>query len=177
MGALRGTIQWTEGDIYVVRASNGDQFKLKLAANAAIAARVNTVLWPLSEGSYLGIAGMPLPDGSLRAVEVVIFHETLRGAAEGRHPSSDVQSQATISYGTAWQVGRTADGDLAILYDMDGQKRIVIPLGTPMATYLSGSVADLKPGATIYLPTAARRPHDLLEAEYVMLEGQDRPLQ
>src|SRR5262245_22183610 len=68
MGPLRGTIQWTENDIYVVKSSNGNQWRLKLAANSAIATRVNTVLWPISDGSYLGIVAIPQADGSLRAV-------------------------------------------------------------------------------------------------------------
>jgi hypothetical protein len=172
---LRGTIQRTQGDIYVVKSSDGRQRQLRLAANAAIAVRLNTAPWPISEGSYLGIAGIPQPDGRLRAVEVGIFNETLRGAAQGHHRLGDSRSQATMSYGTAWQVTRTAGDALAVLYDMHGQKRIVIPSGTPVAAYLSGSVADLKPGATIYVPATIRRPHDLLEAAYVMLERRDTP--
>ena len=81
-----------------------------------------------------------------------------------------------MTYGTAWEVVRTKDGDLAVLYYRGGQKRIAIPSGTPVATYLSGNVADLRPGATIYVPAAAKRPDDLLEAEYVMLDGRDASL-
>jgi len=173
MEPLRGTIQWKEGDIYLVKSSDGGQLRLKLATNSAIAKRVNTALWPIGDGSYLGIAAITQADGSLRAIEVGIFHETLRGAAEGHHRSGDLQVEATMYYGTAWQVARTADGDLAaVLYNLEGQKMIVIPSGTTVATYLSGNVSDLSPGDTIWVPAVARRQPDLLEAEYVMLERQ-----
>jgi hypothetical protein len=149
---------------------------LKLAANAAVAARVSTALWEIKEGTYLGVAGLPQPDGSQRAIDVRIFHETLRGTAEGHRPS-DVAARATMTFGTAWHMVRTADAQSATLYYMGGERRIVIPSATPTFTYLPGNVAALEPGAEIFVPAAMWRPDGILEAQYVMLERHDAPPQ
>jgi len=173
---VRATIQRTEDDNYVVKSRSGRELRLKLAANAAVAVSVNTALWDIKEGSYVGVVGMPQPDGSHRAIEVHIFHETLRGLAEG-HRSWDLQPQATMTYGTAWQLASTEDGHSVTLYYMDGEKWIVIPVGTPTFTYLPGRVAELEPGATIFVASAAMRPDGPLEAHYVMVGRHDAPAQ
>jgi hypothetical protein len=171
---IRGAILRIEDNIIVVRSRNGSESRLKLAANAAVAARANTALWEVREGTYLGIVGIAQPDGSQRAIEVHIFHETLRGAAEGHRPA-DLATRGSMTFGTAWHIARTADGQSATLYYMGGAKSIVIASAASTFTYLPGSVAQLEPGAEIFVPAAVRLSDGALEAQYVMLERHDAP--
>jgi hypothetical protein len=48
---------------------------------------VKTTLADVKPGSYIGVTGMPLADGSQKAIAIHIFPESARGTAEGfRHP-------------------------------------------------------------------------------------------
>ena len=83
---MRGTIERVEGAVYVVKARDGSTLRLTLAANAGIAASVKSAMSDIKQGAYIGVAALPLTDGSQRALEVHIFHETMRGTGEGHRP-------------------------------------------------------------------------------------------
>src|SRR5262245_32584086 len=93
---VRGVIERLDGNAYIVKARGGSQLKLTLAANAGVAASVKSALSDIKPGSYIGVAALPLPDGSQRALEVHIFHESMRGTGEG-HRSWDLQPNSTMT--------------------------------------------------------------------------------
>jgi hypothetical protein len=47
----------------------------------------------VKEGTFLGSAAMPQPDGSQRALEVHIFPEQMRGTGEGHRPYAPVPNR------------------------------------------------------------------------------------
>jgi hypothetical protein len=69
-------------------------------------------------------------------------------------------------------IATTSDGRSLTLKYKDGEKRILVPPGTVVVTYLPGSISELKPGATIFVPGAARQPDGTLRAQRVMV-GRD----
>jgi len=168
---VRGSIERVDGSVYVVRSRDGSQLNLTLAANAAVAASVKSGLSDIKPGSYIGVAALPLPDGNQRALEVHIFDESMRGTAEGHRPW-DLQPNSTMTNATVEQIAATTDGHSVTLRYKDGEKKIIIPLGTVIVTYLPGSVSELKPGATIFVPAAAKQPGGTLQAQRVMV-GRD----
>jgi hypothetical protein len=168
---VRGVIVRIDGGAYIVRSRDGNQLRLTLAANAGVAASVKSALSDIKPGSYIGVAALPLPDGSQRALEVHIFHESMRGSGEG-HRSWDMQPKSTMTNATVDGIAATTDGHSITLKYKDGEKRIVVPSGTVIVTYLPGSVSELKPGATIFVPAAARQPDGTLQAQRVMV-GRD----
>ena len=106
---VRGTIERVEGDVYVVKARDGNTVRLTLAADAQVAASVKSALSDIKPGSYIGVAGMPQADGSKRALEVHIFHESMRGTGEGHRPW-DLQPTSTMTNATVDQVVNVMDG-------------------------------------------------------------------
>src|SRR4051794_10541041 len=72
---VRGTIERMDGDLYVVKARGGSEVKVKLPDNVMVVSLVKATLADIKQGSYVGIAGMPQPDGSQKALEVHIFPE------------------------------------------------------------------------------------------------------
>ena len=82
---VRGTIERVEDPVYVIKARDGAELKLTVAAKPSIAALVKASLADIKEGSFVGVASMPQPDGSLSALEVHIFPEAMRGTGEGRY--------------------------------------------------------------------------------------------
>ena len=91
---VRGPIERVEDPVYVIKAHDGAELKLTVAAKPSIAALVKASLADLEEGSSSGIASMPQPDGSLSALEVRIFPEAMRGTGEGHYPW-DLRPQST----------------------------------------------------------------------------------
>ena len=165
---VRGTIEGLDGSIYIVKARDGSNLKLTLAANAGVAASVKSALSDIKQGSYIGVAALPQPDGSQRALEVHIFHESMRGTGEGHRPW-DLQPKSTMTNATVDQIVSAADEHTLTLKYKDGEKRIVVPKETVVVTYLPGSVAELVPGAVIFVPAASRQADGTLQAQRVMV--------
>jgi len=170
---VRGTIEGLEGSIYIVRAQDGSSLKLTLAANAGVAASVKSALSDIKRGSYIGVAALPQPDGSQRALEVHIFHESMHGTGEGHRPW-DLHPKSTMTNATVDQIVSAVDEHTLTLKYKDGEKRIVVPKETVVVTYLPGSVAELAPGAVIFVPAASRQADGTLQAQRVMV-GRDVP--
>ena len=93
---IRGTIEAVDGPMLSIKSREGTDLKVKMTDNVAVFAVVKTELSEIKEGSYIGVTGMPEPDGTQRAVAVHIFPENQRGAAEGFRPW-DARPNSTIS--------------------------------------------------------------------------------
>ena len=168
---VRGTIERVDGATYIVKARDGSSLKLTLAPNAGVAASVKSALSDIKSGSYIGVAALPQADGSQRALEVHVFHESMRGTGEGHRPW-DLQPTSTMTNATVDQVVSQVDGHTLTLKYKDGEKRIVVPRQAVVVTYLPGSVSELKAGAVIFVPAAIRQADGTLHAQRVMV-GRD----
>lgn len=58
------------------------------------------------------------------------------------------------------------DGQTLTLKYKDGEKKIVVPSGTPIATFGPGEKSELKPGAAVVV-TAVTKPDGSLESSRV----------
>src|SRR5215471_14123483 len=83
---VRGTIEAIDGAVMSTKSRDGTVMKVKLADNASVRGVVKMALADVKVGSYVGVATMPQPDGSLKALEVLIFPDAMRGVAEGHRP-------------------------------------------------------------------------------------------
>src|SRR5258708_14310625 len=87
---VRGTIEQADGNALTLESSDGAELKLTLTDSAMIVAVVKASMADIKEGTFLGSAAMPQPDGSQRALEVHIFPEQMRGTGEGHRPYAPV---------------------------------------------------------------------------------------
>jgi hypothetical protein len=168
---VRGVIAQQDGDIYVVTTRTGGDVRLKLAPGAGIAASVKASLADIKAGTYIGVAALPQSDGTQRALEVHIFHESMRGTGEGHRPW-DLQPQSTMTNATVEHIVAGTDGHSVTVRYKDGEKRIAVPPGTVIVAYLPGAADELKAGAAVFVPAASKRPDGTLEAQRVMV-GRD----
>ncbi len=144
---LRGSIEKVDGNVLTLKAADGAEVKLALADNATIVAVVKASLADIKEGTFLGSAAMPQADGSQKALEVHIFPEQMRGTGEGHRPYAPV-ANSTMTNGTAGAATVAGvDGSTIMVKYKDGEKKIVVPPGTPIVRYEIGGKADLKSGA------------------------------
>jgi hypothetical protein len=160
---VRGTIERVEGDIYVIKAKGGNEFKVTLAANAPVAAVVKASLADAKVGSYVGIATLPQADGTQRALEVLIFPENMRGVGEG-HYGWDLQPSSMMTNGNLEQTVTATDGQVLTVKYKDGEKKITVPPDVPIVTFAPGDKSELKPGASIFVGAAKPQPDGTLQA-------------
>jgi Domain of unknown function (DUF5666) len=163
---VRGTVERVDGDSYIVKARDGAELKVKLAANGTVVALVKASLADIKAGSYVGIAGMPQPDGSQRALEVHIFPEPMRGTGDGHRPW-DLQPSSTMTNGNVEQTVAGSDGQTLTLKYKDGEKKILVPANTPIVSYVPGDKSELKPGAKVFISAATKQPDGTLQAPRV----------
>jgi len=158
---VRGTIERVEGDIYIVKARSGVEVKVKLPDNVMVVALTKATLADIKQGSYVGVSGMPQPDGSQKALEVHIFPEAMRGAGEGHRPW-DLQPSSTMTNGAVEQTSASADGQVLMLKYKDGEKKIIVSPSTPIVIYVPGDKGELKPGTPIFISAATKQPDGTL---------------
>jgi len=163
---VRGTIDRIEGDIYVIKARGGVELKVTLAEKPMVVALIKASLADIKAGSYVGVAGMPQADGSQRALEVHIFPESMRGVGDG-HRGWDLQPTSTMTNGNVEQSSASSDGQVLTLKYKDGEKKILVPADTPIVTYVTGEVSELKPGAPIFISAATKQPDGTLKTPRV----------
>src|SRR5262249_4393509 len=106
---VRGTIERVEGATYIIKSREGDDLKLKLAANGGVGALVPATRADVKPGLYIGVAGLPRKDGSQTALEISIFPEALRGTAEGFR-AWDLQPESTMTNAYVEATVAAADG-------------------------------------------------------------------
>ncbi|MGB8633034.1 MAG: hypothetical protein WCD69_27270 [Xanthobacteraceae bacterium] len=158
---VRGTIERVDGPIYVIKARDGAELKLTVAEKPSIATLVKASLADIKQGSFVGVTSMPQPDGSLRAVEVHIFPEAMRGTGEGHYPW-DLRPQSMMTNADVEQVGASVDGGTLTLKYKDGEKKIFVPADVPVVIYDVGDRTDLKPGAPVFI-VAVKQPDGTFE--------------
>jgi len=103
----------------------------------------------ITPGSYVGTAARPQSDGTLRALEVHIFPETLRGTGEGHRPMDP--PDRTMTNATVQDVVRKVTGSLLTLKYKDGEVTVVVPPDAPVVRFVPGDRALLTPGAGVVI--------------------------
>jgi hypothetical protein len=163
---VRGTIDRVEGDTYIVKARGGSELKVTLTEKATVVALIKASLADIKQGSYIGVTGMPQPDGSQKALEVHIFPEAMRGVGDG-HRGWDLQPSSTMTNGNVEQSAAGTDGQSVTIKYKDGEKKFTVSADTPIVVYVPGEKSELKPGASIFISAAVKQPDGSLQAPRV----------
>jgi hypothetical protein len=163
---VRGTIEAVNGPMLDVKSRDGAPLKVHLTDNVVVVGVVRIGMSDIKQGSYIGVTGMPQPDGSQRAIAVHIFPEAQRGAAEGFMPW-DLRPNSTMTNATVAETVAGTDGQNILVKYKDGEKKVVVPPGTPIVTFAPGDRSELKPGANILIFRAVKKDDGTLEANRV----------
>jgi len=160
---VRGTIDRVEGPIYIVKSRDGNELKVSLAENGGATAVVKASLADIKKGSFVGVASMPQADGGLRALEVLIFPEAMRGVGEGHYPW-DLRPQSMMTNGNVEQTVTDVNGQTLTLKYKDGEKKVTVPTDAAIVTFAPGDKADLKAGVKIFIVAAKKQADGSLQA-------------
>ncbi len=145
----RATIDDVGPDSIRLTSRSGEKLTVTMAATTTVVAIVPIKLEDIKPGSFIGTAAMPQADGTLRALEVHVFPESMRGTGEGYRPF-DLQPQSTMTNGTVGSVTGTTDRTLTVSYQ-GGEKTVTVLPGTPIVTYEPATRAMLVAGAHVIL--------------------------
>ena len=160
---LRGTVKSFDGSTLVVVERSGETITLVLAEAFGVNEVVPIEPAAIQSGSFVGIASMPNADGTLRALEVLVFPEAARGTGEGHSPW-DLQPGSTMTNATVAELAASPQGRSLKLRYKDGEKAVLVPDNVPIVTFKPGDRALLVPGAKVVVfaqlrdgkPTALR---------------------
>ena len=164
---MSGTIEKADGNVLSLKSSAGAEVKLTLTENAMIIAVVTASMADIKEGTFLGSAAMPQPDGSQKALEVHIFPEQMRGTGEGHRPYAPVPNGTMTNGAASGATAAGVDGSTMVVKYKDGEKKIVVPPDAPILRYEIGNKGDLKAGARFTVLAATKKPDGTLEANRI----------
>jgi hypothetical protein len=168
---IRGTIESVDGPMLMIKSREGTDIKVRMTDNVAVFGVAKTELSDIKPGSYIGVSAMPEPDGTQKALAVHIFPESQRGAAEGFRPW-DLRAGSTMTNATVAETVGGTDGQNILVKYKDGEKKVVVPPGTPVVTFVAGDKSEVKPGAKIIIFGAVKKDDGVLEANRVNI-GRD----
>src|ERR1700686_4893254 len=140
---IRGTIEAVDGSLLTVKSREGTDMKVRVTDNVAVFGVANIAMSEIKPGSYIGVSAMPEPDGTQKALAVHIFPEAQRGVAEGFRPW-DLRPNSTMTNATVAETVAGTDGQNILVKYKDGEKKVVVPPGTPIVTFLVGDKSELK---------------------------------
>ncbi len=163
---VRGQIVALDGTDLQMRADNGQPLKVKLNSDYRVGAVSRGDLSKIGPNSYIGVAAMPQPDGTLNAIDIRVFPESMRGTGEGHRlmdsGAGGTMTNATVSAVTvAPPAGRTMTNATVSEVTSDdqarkitvkytsGEKVVLVKPDTPVLMIEAADKAMLVPGARI----------------------------
>jgi hypothetical protein len=163
---LRGVVEKLHGNVLTVKTREGKAATVKLAEDVAVAGVVAASLADVGPGKFIGTATLGQKDGALKALEVLIFPESMRGFGEGHYPW-DLQPQSMMTNATVADVVAGPRDRVLTLKYKDGEKKVYVPEGTPIVTFTTADRSALTPGAHVFLGAAQPQPDGSFVAKRV----------
>jgi hypothetical protein len=152
---LRGVVKSFDGSTLVLAERSGETLSLALADNFSVNEVVPIEMAAIRAGSFIGTAAVPAADGTLRALEVLVFPEAARGTGEG-HSAWDLQPGSTMTNATVAELAATPQGRSLTLRYKDGAKTVIVPDDVPVVTFKPGDRALLVTGAKVVVTAQLR---------------------
>jgi hypothetical protein len=169
---VRAEITKVDGTTLSVKTRSGENLTVKLAEPPRIAAMVKASLADIKEGSFIGVSAMPQPDGTQKAYAIHIFMDAQKGVVADRFSEWDSKPGSTMTNANVATTVAGKDGQELLVKYKDGEKKVEVPPGIPIAKYMPGTAEDLKVGAKIFVAAAAKQADGTLLAPNVAV-GRD----
>lgn len=149
---IRGTVESLDGNTLSVKTREGTDAKIMLKDGWKVSSVAKASITDIKEGDFVGIASLPTADGGNGALEVLIFPAAMKGTGEGSY-AWDLKPNSSMTNATVANSVKSVDGHTLTVTYKGGEKKISIPDGTPVVTFASAVEADIKSGATVFVPS------------------------
>lgn len=150
-GRIRGQIEKADGAMLSLKTRDGTMLNVKLADDVRVAALVKASLADIKPDSFIGVAGVPQPDGSIIAYSIHIFLPAQRGVVADRHGDWDGRPNSTMTNGYVANTVAAKDGETLKVKYKDGEKKVVVTKDTVIASVAPGNKDELKAGTPIII--------------------------
>jgi hypothetical protein len=158
---VRGTIESIAGAALVIKQADGTDVTVKLADTAQVFGVVPAKLADVKVGDFIGVGAMPQPDGSQKAIQLMIFAESQRGLGEGFRPWD--RPGSTMTNGTVDATVDGVDGQVLTVKYKDGQQKVIVGPDAAIRAYVVGDKSELVTGAHIAIVRADKLPDGTLQ--------------
>ncbi len=150
VASSRATIQTIapDGSVLNVHTRSGEDQTIHLSPKTRFVLVVPAQLADVKPGSFIGVAALPGEGSELKAMEVHIFPEAMRGSGEGFRPFDLAPKSSMTNGNISARVDATTGPKLTVTYK-GGEQTIVVDPKTPIVAFEPGARTDLKPGAAI----------------------------
>ncbi len=172
IASARATIETVaaDGASLGVRTRAGEERTVRLGPKTRFVLVVPATLADVKPSTFIGVAALPGEGSELKAMEVHIFPEAMRGTGEGFRPF-DLAPGSTMTNGNIdARVDATTGPKLTVTYK-GGQQTIVVDPKTPIVALAPGAPTDLKPGAAI-IARGPKQEDGSIDAAFVLV-GKD----
>jgi hypothetical protein len=152
---IRGDVASIEGQRLDLVTRSGEKVTIELDDKYSVTAVVPVDVATIKPGTYVGTATMPQPDGTQRALEVLVLPEAARGSGEGHYPW-DLQPGSMMTNATVEQIVSVDPGHRMTLKYKGGEQTVAMPAGIPVVTLEPGDRSMLKTGAHVFVSATIR---------------------
>lgn len=145
---VRGVIASVAEDAtsLTMKARSGETVSVKITPQTRFIEVVKASAADLKPNSYIGVAAVPDSGDTLKALEVHIFPEAMRGTGDG-YRAFDLAPKSSMTNGALSLKVGGVDGDVMTVAYKGGMKKIRLPADAPIVTFAPGDKGDLKAGA------------------------------
>ncbi len=172
VAVARATIESVapDGASLAVRTRSGEERNVRLSDKTTVTLVVPASLADVKPGVFIGASALPGEGDELKAMEVHIFPEAVRGTGEGHRPF-DLAPNSTMTNGNVdVRVDGVEGPKLKVTYK-GGEQTIVVDPKTPIVAFAPGARSDLKPGAAI-IARGTRQEDGSIDAKRILV-GKD----
>lgn len=156
---VRGTVVYADTKQLIVKDRGGEVVSMARVPNLPVSEVYRIKLADVKQGSFIGTAAMPQPDGTQKALEVLVFPEAARGTGEGHFPW-DLQPQSTMTNATVADLAAAPasvrGGQRLKLSYKGGEKTVIVPPNVPVVTFKPATDALLVPGTQVLVNAQER---------------------
>ena len=148
-GRIRGEIEKADNGTLAVKTRDGAMLTVKVDAATRVSALTKASLADIKTDTFIGIAGMPRPDGGIDAFSIHIFLPAQRGVVPDRTGPWDARPGSSMTNAYVESAVAAKDGTTLTVKYKDGEKKVEVTPQTAIAAAAKGDASELKAGAQI----------------------------
>ncbi len=146
---VRGAVTGFDGRELQVKSREGKALKLVVSDSTRISVLSPLKMSDIKQGGFVGVTAI-LRGGTLQALEVHVFPESLRGTGEG-HYDWDLEPGSSMTNANVDAVVATNNGEKLTLSYKGGSQEIIVPRRIPIITFTPADKSLLKAGAQVFI--------------------------
>jgi hypothetical protein len=152
---VSGTVEALSGQTLRVNTTEHGEISVMLPAAARIIEQRSASLAEVKAGEFIGTTAVQGPDGKLRATEIHIFPESMRGAGEGHYPMGAPATTMTngnleaVAGSVSQSEGAASGGERLRIAYKGGQSQVEVPPGVSVTLMRVADSTVLQPGTNV----------------------------